>query len=88
MALKPQPGGHSFEPCKRVIIPSATSAADVAATWACRTQLADVALPCRLTWDLHADVACHGQYEVRISSILEADVASSDWWIQLAYEVR
>ncbi|GJV11906.1 hypothetical protein Tco_1353447 [Tanacetum coccineum] len=59
MALKPQPGGHSFEPCKRVIIPSATSAADVAATWACRTQLADVALPCRLTWDLHADVACH-----------------------------
>ncbi|GKA30992.1 hypothetical protein Tco_0717297 [Tanacetum coccineum] len=27
-----------------------------------------------------------GQYEVRISSILEADVASSDWWIQLVYE--
>ncbi|GKD93143.1 hypothetical protein Tco_1372980, partial [Tanacetum coccineum] len=29
-----------------------------------------------------------GQYEVRISSILEADVASSDWWIQLAYEFK
>ncbi|GKF82541.1 hypothetical protein Tco_0244197, partial [Tanacetum coccineum] len=48
---------------KRVIIPSTTSAADVAATWAYETQLADVALPCRLTWDLHddvtANVACH-----------------------------
>ncbi|GJW35619.1 reverse transcriptase domain-containing protein [Tanacetum coccineum] len=47
----------------RVNIPSATSAADVAATWTSRTQSADVALPRRLTWDLHADVAadvaCH-----------------------------
>ncbi|GJU36522.1 reverse transcriptase domain-containing protein [Tanacetum coccineum] len=38
-------------------IPSATSAADVAATWASGTQLAYVALPRRLTWDSHADVA-------------------------------
>ncbi|GKG64542.1 hypothetical protein Tco_0661582, partial [Tanacetum coccineum] len=37
--------------------PSDTSAADVAATWASRTQLADLALPRRLTWDLHAYVA-------------------------------
>ncbi|GKF71374.1 hypothetical protein Tco_0207488, partial [Tanacetum coccineum] len=55
--------GPEFEPCKRVIIPSAVSVADVAATWASRIQLADVALPRRLTWDLHADVAadmaCH-----------------------------
>ncbi|GKC70428.1 hypothetical protein Tco_1116311, partial [Tanacetum coccineum] len=33
------------------------SAADVAATWASGTQLAYVALPRRLTWDSHADVA-------------------------------
>ncbi|GKE29380.1 hypothetical protein Tco_1444764 [Tanacetum coccineum] len=38
-------------------IPSATSAADVAVTWASGTQLAYVALPRRLTWDSHADVA-------------------------------
>nr|GFC60732.1 hypothetical protein [Tanacetum cinerariifolium] len=37
-------------------IPSATSAADVAATWTCGTQSADVALPRGLTWDLHTDV--------------------------------
>ncbi|GJT07567.1 hypothetical protein Tco_0842029 [Tanacetum coccineum] len=47
----------------RVNITYATSAADVAATWASGTQLADMALPHRLTWDLHADVAadvaCH-----------------------------
>ncbi|GJZ10286.1 hypothetical protein Tco_0545045, partial [Tanacetum coccineum] len=34
LPLKPQPEGHQFEPCKRINIPSATSAADVAATWA------------------------------------------------------
>ncbi|GJT64911.1 hypothetical protein Tco_1016391, partial [Tanacetum coccineum] len=45
--------------CERVNIPSATSAADVAATWASRTQSADVALPRGLTWDLHANVAYH-----------------------------
>ncbi|GKF84659.1 hypothetical protein Tco_0249557 [Tanacetum coccineum] len=38
-------------------IPSATSATDVAATWASGTQLADVALLRRLTRDPHADVA-------------------------------
>nr|GEW44203.1 RNA-binding S4 domain-containing protein [Tanacetum cinerariifolium] len=37
-------------------IPSATSAANVAATYASGTQSADVALPHWLTWDLHADV--------------------------------
>ncbi|GKD52044.1 hypothetical protein Tco_1281020 [Tanacetum coccineum] len=43
--------------CLRANIPSATSAADVAATWASGTQSADVALPRGLTWDLHADIA-------------------------------
>nr|GEW28525.1 reverse transcriptase domain-containing protein [Tanacetum cinerariifolium] len=38
-------------------IPSATSAADVAATCANGTQSADVALPCRLTWGPPANVA-------------------------------
>ncbi|GJS38867.1 hypothetical protein Tco_0563910, partial [Tanacetum coccineum] len=38
-------------------IPSAMSAADVAATWASGTQSVDVALPRRLTWDPHAYVA-------------------------------
>nr|GEV98793.1 hypothetical protein [Tanacetum cinerariifolium]GEW42314.1 hypothetical protein [Tanacetum cinerariifolium] len=41
----------------RLYIPFATPAADVAATWTCGTQSADVALPRRLTRDLHADVA-------------------------------
>nr|GEX28308.1 hypothetical protein [Tanacetum cinerariifolium] len=38
-------------------IPSATSTADVAATWTCGTQSADVALSRELIWDLHVDVA-------------------------------
>ncbi|GKB91006.1 hypothetical protein Tco_0963278 [Tanacetum coccineum] len=42
--------------CLRANIPSATSADDVDATWASGTQSADVALPHRLTWDLHAVV--------------------------------
>nr|GEV76848.1 hypothetical protein [Tanacetum cinerariifolium] len=46
-------------------IPSATSAADVAATWTCGTQSADVALPRGLTWDQHVDVG--------------ADMALSEW---------
>ncbi|GJV11908.1 putative ribonuclease H-like domain-containing protein, partial [Tanacetum coccineum] len=81
MALKPQPGGHGFKPCKRVIIPSTTSAADVAATWACETQLADVALPCRLTWDLHADVTADVQRienkAKRLTWDLHADVVAN-----------
>ncbi|GKE45503.1 hypothetical protein Tco_1472787 [Tanacetum coccineum] len=68
MALKPQPGGHGFEPCKRVIIPSTMSAADVAA---------DVGAGTR--FGVSTRFRQQGQYEVRISSILEADVASSDW---------
>ncbi|GKF21375.1 hypothetical protein Tco_0070013, partial [Tanacetum coccineum] len=40
-------------------IPSATSGADMAATWASKNQSADVALPRRLTWYLHADVAAY-----------------------------
>ncbi|GJS94778.1 hypothetical protein Tco_0801746 [Tanacetum coccineum] len=40
-------------------IPSATPAADVVATWASGTQSADVALPSRLTWDPHAEVAAN-----------------------------
>ncbi|GJY47884.1 hypothetical protein Tco_0437840 [Tanacetum coccineum] len=38
-------------------IPSTTSAADVAATWASGTQSTDVALPRMLTWDPHVDMA-------------------------------
>ncbi|GJR16932.1 putative reverse transcriptase domain-containing protein [Tanacetum coccineum] len=53
VSLKPLPQGN----LKEGKIPSATSAADVAATWASGTQLAYVALPRRLTWDSHADVA-------------------------------
>ncbi|GKE35943.1 hypothetical protein Tco_1455265 [Tanacetum coccineum] len=37
---------------RSLIVPSA----DVAATWASRTQSADVVLPRRLTWDSYADV--------------------------------
>nr|GEX50391.1 hypothetical protein [Tanacetum cinerariifolium]GEX53709.1 hypothetical protein [Tanacetum cinerariifolium] len=58
-------------------IPSATSIADVAATWASGTQSAGVALPRRLAWDPHANVAsdvswttCYVaplRYEVRVS---------------------
>nr|GEX37566.1 hypothetical protein [Tanacetum cinerariifolium] len=43
----------------RVIIPSAMSADDMAATWASETESTDVALPRWLTWDLYADVACY-----------------------------
>ncbi|GJV35742.1 hypothetical protein Tco_1408219 [Tanacetum coccineum] len=46
------------------MIPSATSAANVAATWASGTPSADVALPRRLTWEPHADVAADVVYEV------------------------
>ncbi|GKA31214.1 hypothetical protein Tco_0717519 [Tanacetum coccineum] len=49
-------------------IPSTTSAADMAATWASGTQSADVALTRRLTWDPHAAVTADVvRYEVRVS---------------------
>ncbi|GKG30866.1 hypothetical protein Tco_0423354, partial [Tanacetum coccineum] len=40
-----------------VVFAISTLATDVAATWPSRTQTADVAVPRRLTWDPHADVA-------------------------------
>nr|GEW86374.1 hypothetical protein [Tanacetum cinerariifolium] len=49
------PQGRWFDSARGLYIPSATSAADVAATWTCGTQSADVALLRRLTWVQHAD---------------------------------
>nr|GEU66247.1 hypothetical protein [Tanacetum cinerariifolium] len=50
------PQGRWFDSAGGLYIPSATSAADVAATWTCGTQSADVTLLRRLTWDQHTDV--------------------------------
>ncbi|GJS00975.1 hypothetical protein Tco_0317483 [Tanacetum coccineum] len=47
-------------------IPSDTSAADGATTCASGTQSADVALPCRLTWDPHGDTWPSNDWNVRI----------------------
>nr|GEW51089.1 hypothetical protein [Tanacetum cinerariifolium] len=59
------PQGRWFNSAGGLYIPSATSAADVAATWTCGTQSADVVLPRGLTWDQHTDVV--------------ATVALSEW---------
>nr|GEZ37176.1 hypothetical protein [Tanacetum cinerariifolium] len=62
--------------CLRFNIPYATSAADVAATWACETQLADVARPP----DVAATWACETQLADvalprRLTWDMHADVA-------------
>nr|GEU93901.1 hypothetical protein [Tanacetum cinerariifolium] len=56
-SLSPHTRGRWFDSAGGLYVPSTTSTTDVAATWICGTQSADVALPRRLTCEQHANMA-------------------------------
>ncbi|GJS87805.1 hypothetical protein Tco_0770441 [Tanacetum coccineum] len=68
-------------------IPSATSAADFASTWASGTQSAGVALLRRLTWDPHAGMADDVAVDMSMGSgggLSEVQYEVHIWQVQMA----